>query len=139
MGLPREVRKPDGSKVPLQRDADRFDETDQRGVYSLLEDGSTTHYAVNLSPAESRTSPLAVEELESRGARLGVEPVVSTERLQELRDFEIEGSQKLWRWLVLAALLVLIAETWLAGRRATRTATNESTGTESPTEEAAIT
>jgi hypothetical protein len=29
---------------------------------------------------------------------------------------EAEGRQKLWRWLVAAALLVLLAETFIAGR-----------------------
>jgi hypothetical protein len=27
----------------------------------------------------------------------------------------LEGRQKLWRWLIVAALAVLLVETWLAG------------------------
>ena len=30
---------------------------------------------------------------------------------------ELENRQKLWRWLILAAIVVLIVETVLAGRR----------------------
>ena len=29
---------------------------------------------------------------------------------------ELEGRQKLWRWLILAVIGILIFETWLAGR-----------------------
>jgi hypothetical protein len=29
---------------------------------------------------------------------------------------ELEGRQKLWRWLILAVIGILIIETWLAGR-----------------------
>ena len=29
---------------------------------------------------------------------------------------ELENRQKLWRWLILAAIGILILETWLAGR-----------------------
>ena len=35
-------------------------------------------------------------------------------RLQ-VQATELEQRQKLWRWLLVAALLVLVAETWLAG------------------------
>jgi hypothetical protein len=32
-----------------------------------------------------------------------------------LRDVELESRQKVWQWLLAAALVVLIGETWLAG------------------------
>jgi hypothetical protein len=32
-----------------------------------------------------------------------------------MQNSELENRQKLWRWLIVAALGVLIAETWLAG------------------------
>ena len=35
---------------------------------------------------------------------------------------ELEGQQKPWRWLLLAVLLILMGETWLAGRTARRQA-----------------
>ena len=47
----------------------------------------------------------------------------------DVQNAELEGRQKLWRWLILAAIGVLIVETWLAGRlRRTR-----STRVEAPT------
>ncbi len=41
-------------------------------------------------------------------------------------NVELEGRQKLWRWVILAALAFLAVETWLAGRLArTRRASEE--------------
>jgi hypothetical protein len=34
----------------------------------------------------------------------------------------LEGRQKLWRWLIIAAVLLLVAETVLAGRLAVQRA-----------------
>jgi hypothetical protein len=34
-----------------------------------------------------------------------------------MHNAELEGRQKLWRWLVVAAIGVLIVETWVAGRQ----------------------
>jgi len=33
-----------------------------------------------------------------------------------MQSAELESRQQFWRWLILAAILVLILETWLAGR-----------------------
>ena len=73
---------------------------------------------MNLDPAESKTSPLPVETLEQFGCRL-VNPArkpLDREQLRQMHNAELEGRQKLWRWLILAAIGVLIVETWLAGR-----------------------
>ncbi len=112
------VRKPDGSESKVTGGA-RFSETDLPGIYSVISGVSTQRFAVNLDPSESRTAPLAVEDLE----RLRL-PMKSTEqhvtknseakRLQ-LQSAELEQRQKLWRWLLIAALVVLVVETWLAG------------------------
>jgi hypothetical protein len=37
-----------------------------------------------------------------------------------MQNAELENRQKLWRTLLLAALTVLLLETWLAGRTARR-------------------
>ena len=37
-------------------------------------------------------------------------------RLRQLRDQELESRQKLWRWLLVGALGLVILETWWAGR-----------------------
>ena len=43
---------------------------------------------------------------------------IDPERVRQMQNAELEGSQKLWRPLVVAAILALIVETGLAGRRA---------------------
>ena len=39
-----------------------------------------------------------------------------SKRSGKLHDVELESRQKLWKWLIVAAVGFLIAETWLAGR-----------------------
>ena len=38
------------------------------------------------------------------------------ERQRQLLDIELENRQKLWKWLVLGAIGLIIAESWLAGK-----------------------
>ena len=73
---------------------------------------------MNLDPAESRTAPLNVETLEQFGCRLAnsTRTKVDREHLRQLHNAELEGRQKLWRWLILATIGILIVETGLAGR-----------------------
>lgn len=112
------VRKPDGSRVVLASSDTMFSETDRPGVYTLETAAGDRPFAVNLDPLESRVAPLQVETLEQLGCRLAKPTRVKAdpERLRQLQNAELEGRQKLWRWLVLAALAFLIAETWLSGR-----------------------
>lgn len=118
------VRKPDGATIPVAHEA-RFTGTDQPGLYELQGGPGTVRFVVNLDPAESRTAPLPADEL----ARLGV-PMQAAETAaavppsvrQSHHEAELEARQKPWRWLLLAALVVLISETWLAGRITRRSA-----------------
>ncbi|WP_437205244.1 BatA domain-containing protein [Planctomicrobium sp. SH664] len=80
--------------------------------------------AVNLDPEESKTEPLALDLLEAAGLRWASElagPEDRQSRLSEQRrqmmNEELEGHQKLWQFFLIAALLALIAESWLAQRR----------------------
>jgi len=122
-GQPRLVRKPDGSEVALRDDAVAFDATDQPGVYAIAAKAGAGEqaFAVDLDPAESRTAPMAVETLEQLGCRLASKATGSEaadrDRVRQMQNGELEGRQKLWRWLILGAIGILIVETWLAGRR----------------------
>ncbi len=112
------VRKPDGTSVKLPADG-RFQETELPGAYEAIALGMTNRFAVNLDPAESRTAPLALEELERLGLPLKA-PTVALKKKAEaakarLRAAELEQRQKLWRWLLVTALTILILETALAG------------------------
>jgi hypothetical protein len=112
------VTRPDGTKVIVSRDAREFAGTDAPGVYSIVSGENEERFAVNLDPLESRTSAVGAETLEQFGCRLvGTRSVVEhQERRQYLHDVQLESRQKLWQWLMLAALGLVVAETWLAGR-----------------------
>ncbi len=122
------VHKPDGSVTAPAPGADVFSETDQPGVYTIDTTDGPRSFVVNLDPAESKTSPLHVETLEQFGCRLAshTRKVDDREHLRQLQNLELENRQKLWRWLIVAAVGVLIVETWLAGRvRSSRAARAE--------------
>ena len=93
----------------------------QPGLYGLTSEGRSETVAVNLAADESRTSPLPVEQLESLGVRFGAaerpEDVLrAKDRERQLQLVELEQTQKLWRWGLLAVIGLLLIETWLAGR-----------------------
>jgi len=113
------VRKPDGTEVK-PTGAARFEETDQPGIYTISTPGAAPlRFAVNEDPAESRTAPLPLEQLER--LRLPLKhsnPELAKREEQKrlrLQAAELEQRQKLWRWMLLTALLLLLSETWLAG------------------------
>ena len=98
---------------------------DQPGVYQLVDGTRQSPFAVNMVTDESRTTPLDVSELEQYGvltARALTAGEMKTAQRQ-MRDVELEGGQKLWRWLLLAALAILTIETllgaWLSDRQVT--------------------
>jgi hypothetical protein len=121
------VRRPDGTTRPLGEDAARFTETDLPGVYRLSGKANgaphEVRFAVNVAPAESRTDPLPLETLEAAGIGLAVgdsaaAQAAAADRARQLQNQELEGRQKLWRWLIVAAVGLLVFETLLAGRLA---------------------
>ena len=116
------VRLPDGRTVTDLALDSAFAETEQPGLYNLEVEGRSETVAVNLAADESRTSPLPVEQLESLGVRFGAaerpEDVLrAKDRERQLQLVELEQTQKLWRWGLLAVIGLLLIETWLAGRR----------------------
>ncbi len=112
------IHKPDGSTVESPADKAFFTDADEPGVYRVDMPSGPRTFAVNLDPTESKTAPLGVETLEQFGCRIANEARKSADRdsQRQLHNAELEGRQKLWRWIILSALGVLIVETWLAGR-----------------------
>lgn len=112
------VRGPDGRERRVEPGQATFTETTQPGIYLAKTTANETRFAVNLSPTESNTAQLDLEQLEQAGVRLGAEQtrVERIERIRQQRDTELEGRQKIWRWLIVLAIGVLIFETWWAGR-----------------------
>ncbi len=127
------VRKPDGTEATTS--GSRFTQADQPGIYTVMSMSPPLWFAVNLHPEESNTAPMPLEELERLGVPLkreapGTAAAAAAKRVR-LQAAELENRQKLWRWMLLAALLALLAETWLAGRiarRAGRSSAPEATG-----------
>ena len=89
----------------------------QPGIYRFEDNGNAKRFAVNLAGPESNTFPLAREAFERFGIKLGTPaaalPSESTRR--QLRDVELEKQQKLWQWLLVAALALLAMETIWGG------------------------
>lgn len=111
------------------------------GLYELppSDSGSAvTSTAVNLDPAEGLTSPFdPVVVLGSLGVTLAdpssiTAPEASTPAARTGESSDQEARQKSWKWLLLAALLILIVETWLAGRRGLRSRTVDVASPELP-------
>ncbi|QEH36394.1 hypothetical protein OJF2_49570 [Aquisphaera giovannonii] len=114
----RTVRKPDGSSVAIEAGVGSFSGTDAPGLYAAETAKGRVEFAVNLDPAETRTAPMDAETLERLGCRLSKDAArveADREAMRQLQIEELEGRQKLWRPLILAALAVLIVETWLGG------------------------
>ena len=90
---------------------------DEPGIYQWIQPNRTRSIAVNLDESESHTEPIDDDQLERFGVVLG-STVSQAQRLAEkrqLRDIELESRQKLWQWLLVAALALLGLETWLSG------------------------
>jgi hypothetical protein len=118
------IRKPDGSQAQLASGETRFSQTDQPGIYEVLV-AAPVKFAVNLDANESKTAPMPVDELERLGLpmkSIAAAPALVAAKQETLHKAELEARQKLWRWLIVAALAVLLVETWLAGWITRRTA-----------------
>lgn len=118
------VKLPDESQVSVAAGETNFSRTDLPGIYTVAAERGAAKFVVNLDPAESRTAPLPVDELERLGvpvARAASESrVAEAERKTRLQNAELENRQKLWRWFVIGTVVVLLSETWVAGRAARR-------------------
>src|SRR6266404_610494 len=113
------IRIPDGSESNLAATQTNFSQTMTPGIYAVTSAGSPKRFAVNLDPAESRTTPLGTDELERLGVPASRQIPVAAHELQRktrLENAELESRQKLWRAVLIAAMATLLLESWLAGR-----------------------
>jgi hypothetical protein len=110
--------RPDGKQRTLPAGA-AFSETDLPGIYVAAGGGKERRFAVNLPLEESRVAPLSQDELARLGLPVGpaVDEPTAASRIHQrkMRRTELENSQKLWRWFLLAALGVTGVEILLAG------------------------
>jgi hypothetical protein len=112
------VIPPDGKPIAMGAEDREFGQTDQPGIYRLTGAGGEQAFAVNLPATESNTAPLELEQLDQLGVRTKaiLTKAERLARIRQQRDTELESRQKIWRWLIVAALGVLVIETTLAGR-----------------------
>jgi len=100
------IRLPDGPKV-----------IDKPGIIRFEVKGQPVSLAVNLAADESRTTPLTPADIEQWGAKTGEKatPEVLVAKQRELKLFELENRQKIWRWLIVLVLGLVGVETILGG------------------------
>ena len=125
VGAASTIVKPDGSSLTLAAGETSFSQTMVPGVYHLKSGSSDKRFVVNFDPAEGRTSPLPLDELERQGAPVHAADLATAHEAQRaaaLAGAELENRQKLWRWFIVATLLMLFMETGLAGWTARRPA-----------------
>lgn len=138
------IRRPDNSTMSLSAARQSFTQTDLPGFYTVelprassgadttgsakvgAEAGYTVGvgrvFAVNLPSQESRTAPMPIEDIERLGVSLESSSNPAVERTERARRrasvFEMEDEQGIWRWVLVAAFIVLLSEIWLGGRLA---------------------
>jgi Mg-chelatase subunit ChlD len=112
------VETPRGDQLEIAQQQTTFTSTSIPGIYQLRSDTDAIDFAVNLPPSEGDTTLLDETRLEQFGIPLGEQQTAEQQeqRERQMRDLELESKQKLWQWLISGALVLLIMETWLAGR-----------------------
>jgi len=111
------VQRLDGSALPSE--SGRWT-ADAPGLFKVSEGSKSYKVAVNLDAAESKTGSLDIEALRSMGVPLQAQATRNLDQEDRARKtaaaIEVESRQKLWRWLIIAALAFVLAETWFAAR-----------------------
>lgn len=110
------ITRPSGAAFEFQTDADAS-QIDQPGIYTFNEGDLASSFAVNLAASESQTETIADTDFERFGITLGAQETTqqTQARQRQLRDIELEKRQRLWQWLLVAALALLALETLLGG------------------------
>lgn len=118
------VKTPDG-KIMTWDVSSPFTDTREPGIYRMGEGKNARSVAINLPANEGRLAPMELERLKELGVK--IEPslsassgaIASTSQMQ-MEDYEHELHQKGWKFMLLAAIIILLVETWMAGRLGSR-------------------
>lgn len=105
------------------------------GIYQISSSTQTKRIAFNLPASESQTSRLDTELLEQENVKLGTmeSATEQIEKERQRKDTELENRQKLWRWMLILALVTLFAETFLSSYFARRQTQGDAVATDSST------
>ncbi|MFO1063201.1 MAG: BatA domain-containing protein [Pirellulales bacterium] len=90
------------------------------GLFRIRESNFETQVAAEIPEDESMLEPLDVERFGQLGVLVGKSETAAelNQKARQLQTVELESRQKIWQWLLLAALVLIAAETFLAGRLA---------------------
>lgn len=113
-----QIRKPDNSVIKLETGQEVFEQTDMPGIYTIESELGNQLFAINLPSEECRTAPMPLEEIEQLGVSFEDTSQSAEDKILQAKHnsfIKLENEQKLWRWLIIALLFVLILEIWLAG------------------------
>ncbi len=112
------ITRMDGSPVKSAASDSEGLAFDEPGLYLLIEDGKRRQIAIVLPQSESQLDPLDTEKFAQYGAITGKSDSAherqAAARLSQAH--ELEGRQKLWRWILVAAVGLLVLETLVAAR-----------------------
>jgi hypothetical protein len=113
------IHRPDNSLIDIQSGQKLFNQAELPGIYTIESPSGKKFFAVNVSAQECLTAPLPLDEFEQFGIPLNGTIGIESKQIQKAKIHsslvDMENRQKLWRWLLIALLSVLIVETWLAG------------------------
>lgn len=113
------IRRPDNSMIDIKPGEKFFNQTELPGIYTIESPSGNKFFAVNIPAQECLTAPLPLDEFEQFGIPLNGTLSIQSEQTQQAKLhsslMDMENKQKLWRWLLIALLSVIIVETWLAG------------------------
>lgn len=116
------IRKPDDTVQNWTRDNTTDFIAVEPGLYAIEAGTETVTLAVNVPAEESRTDPLAPEQLEAFGVKWSTKAAIPSaapvaEQLRQQQLVELEHQQQLWRWALLAAIVLIGLESVWAGWR----------------------
>lgn len=124
------VIRPDGSStaVSVQDPASVDRAFDRPGIFRVQGDTGEKLLAMNLPASESRTDRMETDLLEQENVHFGTMATMAEkqEKARQRKDRELESRQKLWRWMLVLALVTLFVESMLSGTLARRRNSNES-------------
>ncbi len=116
--IERSILRPDGTVETLAENASEYPNTDTPGIYTFSHGvDERQSFAVNVAPSESQLEPMPQDRLQGLGVVLGTQPTREAQlaSLQRLQDAEFEDRQKLWKYLVLAAIVLSLLELIISG------------------------
>lgn len=108
------IKLPSGDEV--KPESDFFEALNEPGIYEVTAKNKSSYFAVNVDAKESNLTALSPNDLQAKAAELSSPDVqVASINGSELSG-QIENRQKLWRFAILFAILLLVGETWLGNR-----------------------